>query len=367
MTTAEEVVASEPLACWLASRLDGATGVRVDGFSRPKSGFSAETWMFDAHFERGGVAHTDRLVVRKETEDPPVYPTQVPGLECEVEIQYRTMRAIADHSDVPVAPLVGYEDDPSVLGAPFFVMGFVDGEVPVESPLYTVEGFFFDATPQRRRAMIEDGLRVLARVHAIDWRAAGLEWLVAPGVEPGTAQQVRLWEDYARRELAGREHPLMARGFEWLNARLDGRRPRRGASADRPVGLCWGDARPGNMIWQGSQCVCATDFEAASIASPDQDLGWWLMFDRWSHESFGGPRLEGEPTRDEQRAIYAAAAGIDVPDTMFHEVFAAVRYCAIVVRVMNRTVARGLMPADQTIWLDNPSTVCLDQLFSEID
>ena len=157
--------------------------------------------------------------------------------------------------------------------------------------------------------------------------------------------------------------PCSTPGSRWLHERL----PDRDGAADRAVGVCWGDARPGNIIWQGSRPVCATDFEAASIASPDQDLGWWLMFDRWSHESFGAPRLEGEPTRDEQRAIYADAAGIEVPDTTFHEVFAAVRYCAIVVRVMNRTVARGLMPADQTIWLDNPSTVCLADLLAELD
>jgi len=367
MTVIEEGIAAEPLARWLASALGGATDVRVDAFSRPKSGFSAETWMFDAHFVLDGDARSERLVVRRETDDPAVYPQQAPGYDCEVEIQYRVMRAIADHSDVPIAPLVGYEDDPSVLGAPFFVMGFVDGEVPVESPLYTVEGFFVDASPARRRAMIEEGLRVLARVHTIDSRAAGLDWLVPPGAEPGTAQQVQVWEDYARRELAGREHPVMEQGFAWLHERLDGHVPGRDGAADRAVGLCWGDSRPGNMIWQGARCVCATDFEAASIASPDQDLGWWLMFDRWSHEAYGAPRLEGEPTRDEQREMYAAAAGIAVPDTTFHEVFAAVRYTAIVVRVMNRTVARGLMPADQTIWLDNPSTVCLAGLLAELD
>ena len=35
---------------------------------------------------------------------------------------------------------------------------------------------------------------------------------------------------------------------------------------------------------------------------------------------------------------------------------------AIVVRVMNRMVARGDLPADQTIWLENPATDCLLQL-----
>jgi aminoglycoside phosphotransferase (APT) family kinase protein len=186
-------LAVDALEGWLAGALDVAA-VRLGGFSKPTSGFSAETWIFDAEIAGDGPPLTRRLVVRRETDDPAVYPQQVPGYDCEVEIQYRTMHALADHSAVPVAPLVGYEDDPSVLGAPFFVMGDVEGEVPVENPLYTVEGFFVDATPGRRRGMIEEGLRVLAQVHEVDWREAGLDWLAAPGEELGSAQQVDVWE-----------------------------------------------------------------------------------------------------------------------------------------------------------------------------
>jgi len=43
-------------------------------------------------------------------------------------------------------------------------------------------------------------------------------------------------------------------------------------------------------------------------------------------------------------------------------VFAAARYAAIVVKVMNRSVARGQLPPDHTIWLDNPVTPCLAEL-----
>ena len=134
---------------------------------------------------------------------------------------------------------------------------------------------------------------------------------------------------------------------------------------DGAVGLCWGDARPGNIIWRDFACVCVTDFEAACIAGPEHDLGWWLMFDRWVHETYGVPRLPGEPTRDEQRRIYEEMSGRPVGDTTFEEVFAAARYAAIVVRVMNRSVARGDMPPEQTIWLDNPASTCLAQLLDE--
>jgi aminoglycoside phosphotransferase (APT) family kinase protein len=345
-----------PLGEWLVPRVAGARAVTVDATSGASSGFSAETVIVDCTVEREAGPAAERYVVRRESPDPPIYPVQVPGWKVEIELQYRVMDALARHSRVPVAPLLGYEPDPSRLGAPFFVMGHVAGEVPVESPPYPTEGFFVDASPAERRALIERGLSVVAAVHDVDWRAAGLDWLVAPGTEPGVDAQLALWEAYGREELRGREHPLMERGFAWLRAHPPD-------ASD--VGLCWGDPRPGNMIWQDFHCRCATDFEAAAIAPPELDLGWWLMFDRTMHEPAGGARLPGDPTRDEQLAMYERASGRTVRDVRWYEICAAVRYCAIVVRVMNRAVERGLMPPDHTIWLENPATTVLDELFAE--
>jgi aminoglycoside phosphotransferase (APT) family kinase protein len=344
------------LATWLAARLT-ASDVSLGEFSRPQgSGFSAETHSFTARYRCQGGEHEQRFVIRRETPDPAVYPCQAAGLDIEIDIQYRVMQALSAAAGVPVAPLVGYEGDPLVLGAPFFVMGFVEGQVPIENPLYTQTGFFVDASPAERAGMIADGLAVLARLHSVDWRQAGLDWLVTPGSRPGSEYQLEVWERYARAELGGRDHPLLERALVWLHANLP---------VDGPVGLCWGDARPGNMIWRDFRCVCVTDFEAACIACPEHDLGWWLMFDRWVHETYSIDRLPGEATRDEQRQIYEELSGRTVADMTFHEVFAAARYAAIVVRVMNRTVARGQMAADQTIWLDNPASTCLGQLLDE--
>jgi aminoglycoside phosphotransferase (APT) family kinase protein len=172
-------------------------------------------------------------------------------------------------------------------------------------------------------------------------------------VTPGSAAQLDLWYRYAERELDGRVHEPFEEAVAWLRANQP---------QDEEIVLCWGDARPGNIIWRDFRAACATDFEAANIGTPLLDLGWWLMFDRWSHETPGHPRLPGEPTREEQRDRYAALTGRDVSDSLWYEVFAAARYCAIVVRVMNRMVLRGQMPHDQTFWLDNPATVCLRQL-----
>ena len=181
----------EPFGRWLAALWPDAENLRVGEFESPKSGFSALTLFVPVHFRRNGESRHERVVLRVESPDPAIFPQQAPGLEVEVEIQYRVMQALQAGA-APIAPLIGYEPDVSVLGSPFFAMRHVQGEVPIESPPYTQEGFFFDASPEQRRSMVEDGLRALAAVHTLDWRRAGLDWLVPPGTTPGLPAQLDL-------------------------------------------------------------------------------------------------------------------------------------------------------------------------------
>ncbi len=359
MTVSDDSVLAEALADWFAAARPSVGDVVVSDVRRPSgSGFSADTVFCTATWTEAGVRSAHPLVLRRESPDPAMYPQQVPGFDVEIEFQYRVMSALrGSGADIPLADLLGYDADPRPLGTPFFLMEYVAGQVPVENPPYPVEGFFHDAAPEQRAAMVGDGLRVLAALHALDWRAAGLEWLVTKAETPSPITQFHIWEECADKELRGREHPVLDRARAWLRERLPA-----ASVACAPDAFSWGDARPGNMIWRDFRCVCVTDFEAAAIAAPELDLGWWLMFDRASHEAIGVPRLPGEPTREEQRAAYAAHAGRDIGDTHVWEVLAAMRYTVIVVRAMNRAEDRGLMPPGRTIWRDNPASVCLAQL-----
>jgi len=360
MSTDEQATVPEwmaPLGGWLVEHLPGVTAAEVTGTTGASSGFSAETLVVDVTVTRDGEPRAEKVVLRRESPEPPVYPVQVPGWPVEIELQYRIMDALGRHSAVPVAPMLGYEAEPSLLGAPFFVMGYVPGDVPVEDPPYAGEGFFVDATPVQRTQLLERGLATVAAVHDVDWRAAGLDWLVARGTTPGIDAQLALWERYGRDELRDRVHPVMERGWEYLRTH---------EITPSPAGLCWGDPRPGNLRFVDFEVVCATDFEAASIAPPELDVGWWIMFDRTMHEWPGLPRLEGDLTREQQLVAYERASGRTVRDIEWWEICAAVRYCAIVVRVMNRAVDRGLMPEDHTIWRDNPPAMVLEQLLDEV-
>jgi aminoglycoside phosphotransferase (APT) family kinase protein len=352
---------SQGLQKWLSGRLEGGEKLVISGISKPSSGFSAQTWLIDLADAESG-EHHKRVVARVETADPAVYPRQSPDHpdnpagDVEVALQYEVMKSLHKAGTIPLAGLIGYEPDPALLGQPFFVMDFVGGDVPKESPPYPTEGFFTELDPAGRSQMLRNGLQVMADVHAVPWREVGLEWLVAPGRSPSMDTQVDIWKSFGVDELQGRVHPSLETAWNLLAERTP--------IASAPA-LSWGDARPGNMIWQNGKVAAITDFEAAAIAPPELDLGWWLLFDRTMHEAVGSTsRLPGDLTRDEQCDYYARITGRDVSDIRWYETFAAARYCVIVVRVMNRAVARGLMPEDQKIWLENPASEALDQILA---
>jgi aminoglycoside phosphotransferase (APT) family kinase protein len=272
-----------------------------------------------------------------------------------VETQYRAMAAVAAQNAAPVPACVGYEPDPSLLGSPFFVMRFIAGRVPADQPRYSQTGFLVDeATPDDRRRMVRSGLAAMAGIHGIDWRTAGLDWLDISGDgSPTMAHQLRLYRGFSATQLAGRDHPVLSAALDWLemNDPLDER-----------IGLSWGDARLGNIIWNDYRPAAVVDWEACAICPTEADIGWWLMFDRMSFDDMGVPRLEGFPTREEMIAHYEAVSGREVRAPHYWEVFATMRFAAIFIPLADRMVGTGLMPASLNAAVANQVTDALARL-----
>jgi aminoglycoside phosphotransferase (APT) family kinase protein len=343
------------LARWLAERWPAAEGVTIDDLSTPKAtGYSNETVIFRAAWSENGRRRDGRYALRIEPADPPLFPQQTAVTYPSVEVQYRAMQAVGRHSDIPLAPLIGYETRPTVLERPFFVMGYVDGKVPSDVPPYSHSGFIAEeATPAQRRRLVQSGLEVLAKIHQINWREAGYEWLAPQGRSPGLSWQLDLYTTYARAELRGRAHPILEQALEWLHARFPG---------EGDLAISWGDARIGNMIFADFECAAVTDWEGVALAPPEVDLGWWLSQDRFSHESFGIARLDGLPTRQEQQAYYASLTGRGMNDLHYFEVFAATRYTVVMIRLGDRLTEGGRVPAEMNMAVHNVATQLLADL-----
>ncbi|MCG7609744.1 MULTISPECIES: phosphotransferase family protein [Mycobacterium] len=338
---------------WLSAQWDAPVEVAAAG--KPGSGFSADNLIFTATVD----GHTTTHVLRVDSDNEQPYPEQARGLGTGVELQSRAMAAIGDR--VPVAPIVGVELDPNVLGAPFLVMDFVPGVVPKEMPPCTTEGFYAEAEPDFRHTMVRTGLAALADVHTVPWRDRGLADLDNGAQPAGAARQFELWDAHLRNALRGREAEL----FRLVDDRLRSELPPAPAADDTV--LLWGDARLGNVIWDAESGTprCLTDFEGVAVGERELDLGWWLMADRWMHEGSGTARLDGEPTRAEQVAHYERLAGKSVSDLHWYELFAAYRFATTVVVVMNNWEKTGMVPGDHLIWRDNPATELITAILDD--
>jgi aminoglycoside phosphotransferase (APT) family kinase protein len=130
---------------------------------------------------------------------------------------------------------------------------------------------------------------------------------------------------------------------------------------DDPLGLCWGDARIGNMIFDHDRCVAVLDWEMVTLGPWEQDLAWWLFLDRHHSEGLGVPRLEGFPSHADTVARYEELMGRRVRNLDYYTVFAGFRFAVVMIRVIAMAVAFGLLPPDTDMGTNNIVTRLLAQ------
>src|SRR5690606_14999303 len=110
--------------------------------------------------------------------------------------------------------------------------------------------------------------------------------------------------------------------------------------AAEPV-LSWGDARIGNVIYQGVRPAAVLDWEMASIGPREIDLGRMIFLHRFSQDIAAGAGMEGLPTLlapESAAEIYARRSGHEPRDLEWFITYAAVRHGVIMIRVMSRHV-----------------------------
>jgi aminoglycoside phosphotransferase (APT) family kinase protein len=337
------------LAGWLRPKLPRAEGLAVTAIPRSvATGFSSDTLLFDLAWREAGTARTRGVVVRRAPLGHQVFP------EYDVARQFRILRILAG-TKVPVPPAPWLEEDPGVLGAPFYVMERIDGRIPTDNPPYHVGGWTTEIAPAEREALWWSGIDALCAIHGLDWRALGLGFVDTPGA--GDTPLGRQLDDYAGFlgwAARGRPQPTCEPALAWLREN----RPKE----PEPVGFCWGDARPGNMIFRDGRCVAVLDWEMATLGNPVQDLAWWLFLDRHHSEGLGAPRLPGFPGRSETIEAWERSTGLSARDLDYYEVFAAFRFSVIMIRVAQGFVVGGVIPADAKLETDNIPTRLLAKL-----
>jgi aminoglycoside phosphotransferase (APT) family kinase protein len=150
-------------------------------------------------------------------------------------------------------------DDPEIIGAPFYVMNRVEGDVittAIPDPL---------DTPEQRRRIADELIDALVEIHAVPWEECGLEGYGKP--TGYLDRQLRrfggLWEHNKTREVE-----VLDRVTAWLGEHKPDSPPAR---------IVHGDYRLGNTMFAPgtpARLVAIFDWELATIGDPLADVGY---------------------------------------------------------------------------------------------
>jgi aminoglycoside phosphotransferase (APT) family kinase protein len=309
---------AEKLARWLAMRLPDARQVSVSNLSYPLgAGMSHETILFDALWSDPISDRRHGMVVRIKPTRRTVY------LDDLFDAQYRVMQLMHEHGKVRVARPLFLEQDASILGAPFFVMEKVSGQVAVSYPPYSKHGWVVDATPAERRCMWEDAVTQLALIQCVPTSAAA--FLDLPGGPDRFSQEVNRWQRFVEWVDPQGERRLLRDTFDRLLAIGPG---------NRPEGIVWGDSRLGNMmIGPDFKVAAVMDWEQPSLGGALHDLGWWLQIDHAQTIGQGIVPLKGMGTREETIALWHEVCGKSAVDIDWYEAFACFKMECLGIRM----------------------------------
>jgi aminoglycoside phosphotransferase (APT) family kinase protein len=235
------------------------------------------------------------LVVRRPPRPP------LPPSAHDVLREARLLRAL-EPTPARCPRVVAICDDADIIGAPFYVMERIVGEVVSD----TVPTAF--AAPGDRRAMGFELIDSLVELHGIDWRAAGLERFGRPDGYLGRQIKLfrHLWDVNKTRELDQVEEVA-----NWLS---------RNEPESGPATIVHGDYRLGNVMFSRSsppRLNAIFDWETATIGDPLADVGYlcaiWVESDDppamlQDHVS-GATRMPGFPSRTELVGRYEERSG----------------------------------------------------------
>jgi aminoglycoside phosphotransferase (APT) family kinase protein len=316
------VIHEERVSRWLKDNIDGAVG--PFHFEMIAGGRSNITYrVTDA---------TERVVVLRR---PPI--GHVLATAHDMEREHRIISAVGT-TDVPVPRPLGVCNDATVNDAPFYVMGFVDGVV------LDGQAKADDLAPATRRALSEDLIDVMVRLHSVDVDAVGLGDLAKRDayVERQIKRWSTQWANSKQREL-----PEIDEVERLLRAGVPQQRGTVIAHGDYRFGNCLADVNNGRI-------AAVLDWELCTLGDPMADIGYLGVY--WSDPGSPARRendpsgLEGFPTYRKMVDMYASKSGRDCSNIGYYVAFSSWRLAVISEGVYARYVhgAMGKQDFDPT-------------------
>lgn len=238
-------------------------------------------------------------------------------------------------SAVPVAPALGFCDDPAVNDAPFYVMGFVDGHV-----LRDRDSAMATLSPAARRTASESLVDTMVAIHSVDLQAAGLADL---GRHEGyIARQLKRWYGQWNQQKT-RELP----DVDQVHAALSANIPEQG-----PATIVHGDYRLDNcMVGDDGRVLAVLDWEICTLGDPLADVGLLQVYWNGPNDPVtawvgSATSAEGFYDRPDLAARYAQVSGRDLSNLPFYVAFAYWKLACILEGVYARYLGGALGARD---------------------
>ncbi|XP_076821808.1 acyl-CoA dehydrogenase family member 10-like isoform X1 [Clavelina lepadiformis] len=265
--------------------------------------------------------HKKKLVLRKK---PPG--KLLPSAHA-VEREYRVMDALGKHG-VPVPPLLDLCEDSSIIGTPFYVMEFVEGNTYTNPSLPGM-------SPAMRSQIYDRMMETLCAIHQVDIDRAGLSNYGKIGNY--VQRQVSTW---SKQYNASETHniPSMDRLMEWLPIHIP---------QNETTSVVHGDFRVDNLIYRRDrpEVLAVLDWELSTLGDPISDLAYCcLPYSLPQHfpilAGLKGVNIHelGIPSQDELVSKYCREMGIESIDNFdFYMAFSFFRVAAILQGVYKRS------------------------------
>ena len=323
---------------WLSTVMPGGVTPEITVESGVDSnGMSSETIILTGRWDEDGQRREEKWVARvaPTAQDVPVFSSY------RMDHQFDVIRLVGEKTDVPVPRVRWLEPTGSVLGTPFFLMDYVEGQVPPDVMPYTFgNNWFADAPAERQRELQDSTVEVIAKLHSIPDPETTFGFLAdgsgrrtrcgatSIGCSPGTSSPSPT--------SAARE--LLERALDWLEANWPadvaatrsgagvGRLPRRQCAvlrlpAGRGAGLGDGGARA---------------------------AGNGRRVDHLRAHGLSGARRPGRPAgparlhaRGRRPATYAELTGVELGDLHWFYVYSGVIWACVFMRTSARRVQFG--------------------------
>ncbi len=247
----------EKIAGYLESKMPQARNLVLSDFVHSAGGWSHEIYLFYANWNENGRAMRQGFCLRK---DPGA------GLLRELsslQEQFRVIKAL-EPTAAPTPKAYWYEEDPSLLGGPFFVMEKVEGEVP--NP-WSRAGKQYYAEAAGRGKLPRSFVEALAALHNLDWRGAGLDFIGVPGAgKDFVLREIAKWESLIDQSIRKPE-PVLTELLMWLKAN---------APEAKRLAFVHGAYRTGNLIVKDDAIAAIIDWELQVIGDPMYDVAYVL-------------------------------------------------------------------------------------------